>query len=122
MNTPAEKQNFPLYSCGLGTFLSIANFTITDKLESGEYTRDDALCLQNQAVLALYNLGGIAEQMGLERIDYANDLNPQGECAIALMLFGRAVHEMAYSLECLLPYIHYPTKPQDNTFPPPDGC
>ena len=123
MNTPAQKPKFPMHSCGMGTFLSIAAHTIDDKLQTGEYTQADALCLQNQAVIALYNLSGIAEMLGMERMDYDNDLNPQGELATALMLFGRAVRETTYILENTTLYAHrsHAVKASD-PFPPPNGC
>lgn len=116
---------FKNHSCGLGTFLDIANRAISEKCRNGEYTAADIDVLQTNVFISLYHLGSIAEMLGLERIDYVD--NPYNTSHTALMVFGRAVQEMAYTLDTITPYIRKhqtAAAPMvaDDTFPPPNGC
>ena len=67
-NPPFENR-----SCGLGTFLDIANRAILEKCRNGEYTAADIDVLQTNVFMSLYHLGDIAETLGMERIDYMDD-------------------------------------------------
>lgn len=115
---------FKNHSCGLGTFLDIANRAISEKCRNGEYIPADVDVLQTNVFLSLYHLGSIAETLGMERIDYMDD--PYNTSHTALMVFGRAVQEMAYTLDTIAPYIRkaHAAAPMvaDDTFPPPNGC
>lgn len=116
---------FKNHSCGLGTFLDIANRAISEKCRNGEYTAADIDVLQTNVFISLYHLGSIAETLGMERIDYMDD--PYNTSHTALMVFGRAVQEMAYTLDTITPYIRKhqtAAAPMvaDDTFPPPNGC
>lgn len=115
---------FKNHSCGLGTFLDIANRAISEKCRNGEYTAADIDVLQTNVFISLYHLGNIAEMLGMERIDYVDD--PYNTSHTALMVFGRAVQEMAYTLDTIAPYIRkaHAAAPMvaDDTFPPPNGC
>ncbi len=124
MNT--QKPLFDTHLCGLGTFLDIANKAIQENLRNGTYTSSDASSLQTQTVLTLYNIGAMAETLGMEHIDYS-DNSPQKCMPTALMLFGRVVQEMAYCFDTVTPYVNQHNRnkgntPADDTFPPPDGC
>ncbi|XXQ68402.1 hypothetical protein ACKLNO_00575 [Neisseriaceae bacterium B1] len=113
-----------LYPCGLGTFLSIANETIVEKLRNGEYTSTHAQVLHSNAITALYHLGGTAELLGMERIDFVDDM-PHYQTHAAWTLFGRAIQELAYTIDRVTPYTRHYTPnatASSETFPPENVC